>query len=96
MSNIKFPRSRYICSVLDEMRKCNETKNYAVLPSLIEEAQIGANRMESALEDYNNLDEGWEMDRVEEQLKDLKKERRKLRAEVSGLKKKSMNQEVYK
>ena len=47
--------SRFICTVLDEMRKCNETRNYAPLLSQIEEIQILANRMESALEESDEL-----------------------------------------
>lgn len=39
-----------ICSVLQDMRKCNEVRNYSTLASLIEEAQMMANRMETALE----------------------------------------------
>ena len=33
------PWNRTLCSVLEEMRKCYETRNFAVLPGLIEEAQ---------------------------------------------------------
>ena len=43
--------SRYICSVLEEIRKCHETRNYSYLPGLVEEAQVLANRMESGLYD---------------------------------------------
>lgn len=49
---------RYACDVLEEMRTCDKTKNYACLLSLIEELQIIFNRMESALEnkrDYYTL-----------------------------------------
>lgn len=42
--------TRYICTVLEEMRKCNEQRNYAPLLSQIEEIQILGNRMEAALE----------------------------------------------
>ncbi len=47
--------SRYICSILDEMRKCHETRNFAYLPGLIEEAQMLANRMEAALWDQDRF-----------------------------------------
>jgi hypothetical protein len=35
-----------MCSILEEMRECDKTKNYSYLNSLIEEAQSSANRME--------------------------------------------------
>ena len=31
--------NRYLCSVLDEMRECNKSKNFSYLLGLIEEAQ---------------------------------------------------------
>lgn len=43
--------NRYICDVFDEMRKCNETRNYSYLLGLIEEAQTMVNRMETRLSD---------------------------------------------
>lgn len=41
--------TRYLCDVLDEMRKCYKTRNFSHLCGLIEEAQTLANRMEAAL-----------------------------------------------
>jgi len=41
--------NRTMCEVLDEMRKCNELRNYSALLGLIEEVQIMGNRMESPL-----------------------------------------------
>ena len=52
--NRNYP-NRTICSVLIEMRKCDETKNYSYLLSLIEEVQSMANRMEAALEDQHDV-----------------------------------------
>lgn len=52
--------NRTLCSVLKAMRVCYETRNYAILPGLIEEAQTYGNRMEAKLSDvsqYNNLKE---------------------------------------
>ena len=46
--------NRYMCDVLTEMRTCTETSNYAYLPSLIEEVQVMANRMEASLYDKND------------------------------------------
>jgi len=43
--------NRTICSVLDEMRKCYEVRNFSGLMGLIEEVQILANRMEAGLND---------------------------------------------
>ena len=48
---------RYICSVLEEMRTLHKTRNYAMLPSLIEEAQMLANRMEAGLENKRTYEE---------------------------------------
>ena len=43
--------NRYVCDVLEEMRTSVKTLNFAMIPSLIEEVQTMANRMEMALED---------------------------------------------
>jgi len=40
---------RYLCDVLEEMRKLHKTRNYAPLLGMIEEIQTLANRMEAAL-----------------------------------------------
>lgn len=68
--------NRYICSVLEEIRKCHETRNYSILVSLVEEAQTLANRMESALNDYGDYD------RMLEERKDLKKELKQLNNKI--------------
>jgi len=47
--------NRYVCNVLDEMRTCTETLNFALIPSLIEEVQTMVNRMEMALADMKDL-----------------------------------------
>lgn len=52
--------NRTLCSVLEEMRDCYKTRNFAALPGLIEEAQTYGNRMEAKLsdvKDYNKLKE---------------------------------------
>lgn len=75
--------NRYVCDVLEEMRKCYKTRNFAPLMGLIEEAQTMANRMEGALgckHDYNT----WH-DRVKAE----KKEYQKLLAETNKLRKKT-------
>ena len=48
--------NRYVCEVLEEMRTCTKTLNFAVIPSLIEEVQTMANRMEMALSDMKDLE----------------------------------------
>lgn len=75
-----FGPSRYICSVLEEMRTCLKTLNFALLPSLIEECQTLANRMESALEDNDGAEQ------IVERLRELKKEKKALEKEINVLK----------
>jgi len=66
--------NRYICTVLDAMRKCDETKNYSYLLSLIEEAQYLASAMEDALSEVSDI-------------KYLKEDRAELKKEVKELEK---------
>tara|TARA_B100000287_G_scaffold397008_1_gene413138 strand:- start:82 stop:315 length:234 start_codon:yes stop_codon:yes gene_type:complete len=70
MNHDTYGLNRYICTVLEEMRKCMTTYNFSVLPSLIEEAQILANRMESKLYDVKDLDALH--DKIKEKKKELK------------------------
>lgn len=74
--------NRYICDILEEMRKCHETRNYSYLPGLIEEAQSLANRMEAALQDKSDL-QSWNRKRREakDEYMQLLDEANKLRAE---------------
>jgi len=66
--------NRYICDVLEEMRTSVKTLNFAMIPSLIEEVQTMANRMEMALSDMKDL-EHLKMSIIEkkEELKKLEK-----------------------
>ena len=75
--------NRTLCDVLSELRKCHETRNYAMMPSLVEEVQTLANRMESALADKEDV-RTWSEKRSK-----LKEEIRKLIAERDALKPKS-------
>jgi len=79
---------RYICSVLDEMRECNKTRNYSVLLALIEEVQILANRMEAALGEKSDV-ESWHKKAKEEkkEYKRLLKKTNELRKEAGEDKK---------
>jgi len=64
--------NRYICTVFEEMRTCIKTLNFALFPSLIEEAQIMADRMEAkicTIKDFEYL---------EQEIKELKKQKKKL------------------
>ena len=70
---------RYICEVLHEMRECNKTLNFSYLLGLIEEAQTLANRMESKLHDVNDFN------RLHEEIKDLKKKKKKLEEKIGAL-----------
>lgn len=63
--------NRTLCSVLEEMRACYKTRNFASLLGLIEEAQAMGNRMESSLfdkHDYNKI-----IDKIKEAKKELEK-----------------------
>jgi len=71
--------NRYLCTVLDEMRKCNETKNYSPLLSLIEEAQILGNRMEAGLNDLQDIERARdERKRLEKEIKELEEKKEAL------------------
>ena len=67
--------NRTICAVFEEMRSCNETKNYSYLLGLIEEAQSMANKMESKIDlikDFEDLKDKYK--ELEERKNDLKKD----------------------
>lgn len=66
-----FP-NRTLCDVLDELRKCHETRNYSALLGLVEEAQSMGNRMEAVLQDRQDV-------------KLWTEKRRKLKAEIKSL-----------
>lgn len=72
--------NRYVCDVLDEMRKLYETRNFSGLLGLIEEVQTLVNRMEAGLRDYK--DAGYNEDRIreiKEELKELRKQKKELK-----------------
>ena len=71
--------NRYLCDVLNEMRKCVKTLNFSYLLGLIEEAQTLGSRMESKLFDIKDFD------RLHEEIRDLKKKKKKLENEVETL-----------
>ncbi len=71
--------NRTMCDVLEDMRKLNETRNYSYLHSLVEEAQMMANRMESKLSDIKDFEH------YHYRIKALKKEKRKLQEDIDAL-----------
>jgi hypothetical protein len=72
--------NRYLCDVFEEMRKCNETRNFSYMPGLIEEAQVLANRMEASLHDKAALRH------LRTNIRELKDERLELRHEIEEMK----------
>ena len=72
--------NRTICSVLEEMRACYKTRNFAGLMGMIEEAQSMGNRMESALLDQKDLQS------ARKKLKDVKEEYKKVKEELDRIK----------
>lgn len=66
--------NRTLCEVLEEMRTCDKTKNYSYLKGLIEEVQTMGNRMEAALEDFNDLERSHEQkSEAHKELKEINK-----------------------
>ncbi len=74
--------NRYICDVLEEMRTSTKTLNFAMIPSLIEEVQTMANRMEMALADMKDLE------RLKMSIVEKKEELEKLKKKIAKKKKK--------
>jgi len=75
--------NRTICDVLREMREAHKRTNYSYLPSLIEEVQVMANRMEAALWDQSDIER-------------YRKEKKELKAEIKLLEEKKMRPEGEK
>jgi len=82
----KLPSTRVLCDILENMRKCYETRNFSHLMGLIEEAQYWADRMESALEAAGDLVylETQRL-RAKSEIRDLNKQRSSLKLEVQKL-----------
>jgi len=85
MSFYEYWANRTACDVLEEMRKCNETRNYCSLVGLIEELQGMCNRMESALGDKKQIQRMIE-DRAElkAEVKKLEKQKKELKKEIEA------------
>jgi len=71
--------NRSLCDVLEEMRKCFETRNFAPLLGLIEEAQSMGNRMEAGVSDKKDLA------KLQAEWHELRYKIIELRAEAKGL-----------
>ena len=64
--------SRTFCSILEEIRALDKSKNYGSLLGLVEELQTIGNRMEAALDDAKHIE-------------DLRDDRKKLEKEIKEL-----------
>lgn len=72
--------NRTLCSVIEELRKLYETRNFSSMLGHLEEIQALANRMEAALEDQRDIV------KLREERSKLKKEVKELEAKKSKLK----------
>ena len=68
--------NRTICAVLEEIRSCNETRNYSYLLGLVEEAQSMANKMESKIDSIKQFEE------LKEQCKNLVERKNDLKKDI--------------
>lgn len=75
-----FP-NRTLCDVIDEARKCHETRNYSYLKGLLEEIQYLGNVMEAGLRDKKEVKD------ARETLKEAKEELNQIKAEIKALEK---------
>jgi hypothetical protein len=86
--NMAFP-NRTACTVLDEMRKSYETRNFCYLLGLIEELQTMVSRMEASLYDKSDVkDYAKQRSELWKELESLREERNKLNDELGKPKKK--------
>ena len=77
---------RTLCDVLEEMRACWETRNFAPMKGLIEEAQGMGNRMEASLYEIRDLKKLREQYlQARRDMKELGAEKAKLEAKVEKL-----------
>lgn len=71
--------NRTLCDVLEEMRTCFKTYNFAPMLALIEEAQMMGNKMEAGLNDKHDVE------KMESRKNELVKEIRELREKRKAL-----------
>lgn len=73
--------NRYVCTVLDEMRGCCTTGNYAHLLGLVEEAQTMFNRMEAHLQDVKDVNSLHTTEKkLKKRIKKLESKQKRLKA----------------
>lgn len=78
--------NRTLCQVLEELRSCYETRNFASFLGLIEEVQSMANRMESALQDQRDINALTDRRaKLYDEVEALKKERKTLRPDAGEI-----------
>ena len=70
--------NRTICGVFEEMRSCNETRNYSYLLGLVEEAQSMANKMESKIDMIKDFEE------LQNKYKELKERKNELKKDIKS------------
>jgi hypothetical protein len=72
--------TRSMCDILEDMRKCYDTRNFSYLPALIEEAQYRANRMEYAIDAYRDMGYNEEKRlKLKKEVKELMKKKRDIK-----------------
>jgi hypothetical protein len=77
-----FGHNRYVCDVIEDMRKCLESLNFSPMKGLIEEMQVMVNRMESAIKDQKDLV------KLNDELSSARKAYKQLKLEYKALEKK--------
>ena len=81
-----FHLHRTLCDVLEEMRACWKTRNFAPMKGLIEEAQGMGNRMEASLYEVKDLKKlGEQYLQARRDVKNLEEEKASLEAKVERL-----------
>lgn len=71
--------NRYLCAVIEDMRRMYSTYNFSGMLSLIEEVQVLGNRMEGAIDDKSDLES------LHDDIKAGKKELKQIRKEIKAL-----------
>lgn len=80
--------ARTICACLEDMRKAVKTLNFYIIPGLIEEVQMLANRMEAALDTEMSYSERRDkLRKVNQEIKETEEELTKLKNELNLLNK---------
>lgn len=78
--------NRYLCDVLEELRKCWKTRNFAPLSGLCEEIQTIANRMEASLGDKRDVERLLrQRPEIKDEIKELRWKKEDLEEEVRAL-----------